>query len=494
MKSLVTSFKGMFSNGSQHVPEVKSIEIPLIQRDYAQGRDIKSVKRIRKNFLHTIHRAVVHGEYVNLDFIYGCVEDGSLKPLDGQQRLTTLFLLHWYLAYRADHLAQEKAWLRFSYSTRLSARLFCDELVGNIPPRETEDISAWIKDQPWYLYPWRNDPTIQSMLVMIDAIHEIFKEDDCVAAWERLTDIENPAISFHLLPLEEMGLSDNDLYIKMNSRGKPLTVFENFKARFEQSLAVWNPERAEEFARKVDGIWADLLWPYRGDNNIVDDEFMKYFHFVTEVCKWREGEANSISDEVEILAEHIYGKSNPKADEHLKFMFDAFDTWNKADIGLVFENLFAATPRPLTSGDTSKTVLFAPQTDPEINLFLSCCRNYGIIKGPRREFTFRYTLLLYAVLLHRLENTPEIARRLRILRNLIDASENILRIENMPMLIKEVERIVVQGSLKDVGTFNQSQVEEERLKEQLICANPAVNQALYQLEDHRLLRGCLASF
>ena len=33
-----------------------------------------------------------------------------------------------------------------------------------------------------------------------------------------------------------MGLND-DLYIKMNSRGKPLTEFENFKARFQGLIA-----------------------------------------------------------------------------------------------------------------------------------------------------------------------------------------------------------------------------------------------------------------
>ena len=37
--------------------------------------------------------------------------------------------------------------------------------------------------------------------------------------------------------------SGEDLYIKMNSRGKPLTPFENFKARFEQAIA-WAGDKA----------------------------------------------------------------------------------------------------------------------------------------------------------------------------------------------------------------------------------------------------------
>ena len=125
---------------------------------------------------------------------------------------------------------------------------------------------------------------------MLDAIAGQFQNDDLDAAWERLTDEADPAVWFQLLPIDEMG-SAEDLYIKMNSRGKPLTEFEAFKARLGQTIA--HTGRAEEFGRKIDGAWADLLWQYRGDNDIVDDEFMNYFDFVLEICEWREGRIRS---------------------------------------------------------------------------------------------------------------------------------------------------------------------------------------------------------
>ena len=72
------------------------------------------------------------------------------------------------------------------------------------------------------------------MLVMIDAIHDVGSPTATPAArGQRLIAGDAPAISFQLLPIDDMG-SGEDLYIKMNSRGKPLTPFENFKARFEQ--------------------------------------------------------------------------------------------------------------------------------------------------------------------------------------------------------------------------------------------------------------------
>ena len=238
-----------------------------------------------------------------------------------QQRLTTLFLLHWYLASAADRLDAGAAWTRFSYATRASARLFCERLAANPLPQDEDVPSAWIIDQPWYLYVWRTDPTIQSMLVMIDAIHReiqrLHPDLDARAAWERLTRAESPAVSFYLLPLDDME-SDEDLYIKMNSRGKPLTPFENFKARFEQDIQ--HSDRADEFAHKIDGAWSDLLWPFHGGDNIVDDEFIRYIGFITELCEFREGRV-VYAGRLGPRARAVFGEGNERANEHLDFLF-----------------------------------------------------------------------------------------------------------------------------------------------------------------------------
>ena len=124
MSGFITSYAGLFSPPTGDAPQVTSIEIPLIQRDYAQGRTDSRTFDIRERFLDVLHEALTEGRDVGLDFIYGDVEDGTLRPLDGQQRLTTLFLLHWYLGYRAAQLSEPQAWMSFSYATRPSARLF----------------------------------------------------------------------------------------------------------------------------------------------------------------------------------------------------------------------------------------------------------------------------------------------------------------------------------------------------------------------------------
>jgi hypothetical protein len=279
----------------QLLDECPRIEVPLIQRDYAQGRETE--KEVRDHFLKALHDALVRAQGdsprpLNLDFVYGSMEGGdprSFLPLDGQQRLTTLFLLHWYLAWRDEQLfeLQSMVWdgkhSRFTYGVRPSSREFFDELVRYVPdttPDKVPTIRKLLENQPWFFLHWRLDPTIQSALVMLEAIHGLFRLTTNLFA--RLMDNERPAITFQLLPLEHFGLTD-DLYIKMNARGKPLTPFETFKARFEELLNDLYPTEtrklgdgtvsvAEFFERQIDTQWTDFFWTYKSvETHTFDD-------------------------------------------------------------------------------------------------------------------------------------------------------------------------------------------------------------------------------
>ena len=41
MKSYITSYNALFARRAADAPVVERIEIPIIQRDYAQGRDTR---------------------------------------------------------------------------------------------------------------------------------------------------------------------------------------------------------------------------------------------------------------------------------------------------------------------------------------------------------------------------------------------------------------------------------------------------------------------
>lgn len=296
-------------NYKQLLQRHEYIRIPIIQRDYAQGRPAE--KEVRERFLRTLKDALSKPADdtslpLNLDFIYGSVESNEqtrFLPLDGQQRLTTLFLLHWYLAWKDNQWpAFEELFLseghsRFVYSVRPSSNEFFDQLVTYRPDAMPQDITSLkdrIVDQPWYFRSWRLDPTIQAVLHMLDAIHDKFGESNGLFA--RLLDEDQPAITFQLLDLDNFGLSD-DLYIKMNARGKPLTAFETFKARYEQELGNQLQEvpfsigeqafgAADYLARRMDTTWADLFWKHRkAGSNLYDEAFMNVFRAVALITR-----------------------------------------------------------------------------------------------------------------------------------------------------------------------------------------------------------------
>jgi hypothetical protein len=273
---------------------VDAVEIPIIQRDYAQGREQSA--DVLDAFLASMRVALQGepGQALDLDFIYGTFEeDGSkvLSLLDGQQRLTTLFLLHWYLAMCEGQLEDFRTrWTkrgrsRFTYATRPSSLEFFDALAHAVVELPSENsarsgrLSAVLIDSNWFFLSWRTDPTVKACITTLDAIARKFGITK--GLYSRLIDEERPPITFHFIDLERFGLTD-DLYIKMNARGKPLTPFENFKAWLVGRVA--NEPWAKGFDLALDQKWMDLFWRLAPKQNsaavasAVDDLYLRFMY------------------------------------------------------------------------------------------------------------------------------------------------------------------------------------------------------------------------
>lgn len=283
--------------------ESKKIVIPIIQRDYAQGREGKEF--LRERFLGQLFDVLQEtSESLTLDFVYGSVEENTLYPLDGQQRLTTLWLLYWYLALCAGTLNEDKAVLqRFSYETRVSSRTFCQKLcdINEEYKLKNHGIRSFICNQCWYYSAYDQDPTIQSMLRMLegtdikdsnkiditDGIEEYFikrggTKEKAKILLERLKDEGNAPIKFYLLNMEDknMPLTD-DLYIKMNARGKILTDFENFKAdllKYKLRDREYLIPENDKFSVLMDTDWTDIFWHFRSTENHIDEIYMSFLN------------------------------------------------------------------------------------------------------------------------------------------------------------------------------------------------------------------------
>jgi hypothetical protein len=490
------------------------IEIPKIQRDYAQGRNIDKIPQLRKDFLQSLYNAICQdNKSLDFDFVYGAVEidkiDNKLLPLDGQQRLTTLFLLHWYLATKENEINEIneiKAVLsKFSYETRISSRDFCNSLVENgvtIPFNNTNvKVSDLIKDAYWFYTSWDKDPTIRSMLTMIDDIHSVFKEVE--NGFEKLKrDIDsNPPITFRFLELKNFGLTDN-LYIKMNARGKALTDFENFKAKFIQVVSEILPARLTEFSTKIDTVWTHIFWEYK-ESDTIDNPFMRYMYFITEMLYV---ESQSV---LPTTNPFLYNESSiPRINydlikvvynnkENISFLIDAFDFWSKIKTppNRFMDEIFSERY------NVDKVVIF----DGKCNLWKRCLEgdSFGI-----SEKTLLYTLIKRAVILDEYSSSKDVVELLRVIRNLLlrvrQASNNRynsnLRFDFMKRQLKDIAEILVkktniyqlliQAEFGMTG-FAKESVDSEVNKAIIIKNDCAKKESIHQLEDNPLFRGCV---
>lgn len=479
---------------------LNGIEIPLIQRDYAQGRDMPKVEDIRRRFVGALKKALINNEPITLDFVYGEIDNNrTLIPLDGQQRLTTLFLLHWYIARREGVSEDKLAFLtKFSYATRYSAREFCKRLVSPAyqPDFNRFKLSEEITDQNWMPLDWENDSTISAMLRMIDYIHVMFN-NSCNNLWPRL---EAGCISFYFLPIKQLGATD-DLYIKMNSRGKPLTEFENVKAEWKASIRAISPsimpqqdaEQLQEIELKLDNDWTDLLWPYRNGqtgssaDDVVDDKFIRYLRFLTDIIYYKDEELKKNSSDILSIVEDLF-RDSEKALEHLEFIERGFDCWLHVDIEHLFNTYLTTTP---TASDPQKCVVAAP-----VNVFAQACYTYGDMNGRTRLFPIGRSVMLYAFLYYLQHketiSDTQFARRIRIITNLIKQSEYELREDNMPNLLRQTEYILTHGDIEEgYLNFNANQLAEEHEKAVWLQTHADKADTLCRLENHPLLQGAI---
>lgn len=298
--------------------------IPIIQRDYAQGR--KENDYIRKTFLKDIKNCLCSEQtkQLTLDFIYGNIEckncdDKRFYPLDGQQRLTTLWLVYWYISFKAGNLSEDGERLKkFTYETRRSSRDFCMALCDKVDSakgvNDNESIVDYIKSQTWFYSAWLQDPTISAMLRTLGGegdnnIEKIFKQCDFNNLRLQLIKADSNPIQFELMIIggDKLPISD-DLYIKMNARGKPLTNFENFKAdlvawiQHQQNGDQTNFEAVKDtasslsysqhFPIQIDNAWTDVFWNYAKNyakdsfDGKIDDQYFAFINrfVVNKIC------------------------------------------------------------------------------------------------------------------------------------------------------------------------------------------------------------------
>lgn len=331
-------------------PNIKVV-VPKIQRAYAQGR--KSEANIRNQFVDEIFNALESGSILELSFIYGSkVRSGDGKSyrfelLDGQQRLTTLVLLHWFLACATDH--EIPSFIKaFNYETRTTSESFLKELAGNPLDVNNEKPSDAIRNRKWYTPSYDKDNSVRGMLRMLDAIYYRYQaSNNKVELFDNLKNLK-----FYELDLDDFGLTE-EIYVKMNARGLQLTPFENFKADLTKLLKDESiPEYIKEvkmdiaghpmvpyylsISQKIDNRWLDIFWEKSdADGREYCDRFFRFFYrfFTTKFF---------LEIQKDLKAEAFRPKKQPDSEESKiwKFLWDLSPEQDKNYLGFKYYDSF----------------------------------------------------------------------------------------------------------------------------------------------------------
>ena len=455
-----------------------SITIPTLQRDYIYGAGTEKTETVLNNILDTFKKAFESGQEETLDFVYGSESKAKeFMPLDGQQRLTTLYLLHYYAAliakypegYTKDDEEKNFATLnKFSYATRNCTIAFCNQLlitkyrevrevVLNSDEGAENVISEYLKDLDDFRGSFYTDPSVMSMLVVLDRIHQKFCGMDYL--WERLTSDDCP-INFYQLDFGIFDLSD-DLYNKMNSRGKPLTGFEIFKAKMHKQIKKQDKQKADNIAIKLDTDWMQYIWEtlgYTQDLKTVDPAYMWFlknmFRFFDYVSGHRKQQFDKLDDNC-LLA-------NMSSSWRVRAMENVFDT---------FASKSEAIPNTIRE---------------DYNGFIAEC-----VKSDMHN---NRMLLLYAIylgLFYALEEN-EFIYRYRHVRNVTNNSSDIIREDFMYLLLVDVTHLM-QGKLLCMATpqkLNNNSWVEEQEKDR----HREVWNRLFIYEDITEINGTLNAF
>lgn len=456
------------------------IEVPIIQRDYAQGRETEEVTRLRDKFINNfLIESLISAQNIELDFVYGSIlidkEHGGSSsifiPLDGQQRLTTLFLLHFFVALKEGTLHEiRKNLSSFTYETRPSAHDFCARLIERFEAKNIKNIKAEIQDTEWYSELWDNDPTVFGMLNMLDTFaknEKLIQADHNLL--ERLINPKKEIISFYFIPLENFGLTEN-LYIRMNARGKLLTDFENFKSEFFKIIN-YNHDLLEIVKDKIEYQWVENLWQYRTkESYVVDSPFMYFLSFITEMLYFKNAEYRATNYESNFLdfklLREIYS-----VEENLVFFIFAFDSVK------------------ILNKQSDKNILWKDNSTLQDVLA-------GVVKG--RVDTNEFFILFSAInFFYSNKSDLHFDDFIRVVRNLTNNTNDNSRRE-WPRLLESIQKLITQKNVynhllnlndKELTGFDLDQRKEEKFKAELFNLYPDSKKSLFAAEDNANFSG-----
>lgn len=304
MKAGKYSIKELFSNR-----DIEQIVIPEIQRDYVWGKKeveglLNSIMEDYNNFKsmeETIVQPNIDLEIkkafddfykkqmysCNVGFIYAYNDPeytGKYFLIDGQQRLTTIYLLLLVLASKNMLFREkfEKIYMLsnspvIDYRVRVASANFLKEVVVNYVDKDIQ-----IEDQSWYYNEYKNDKTISSVISNLKILSEFIAANNLED--EEFINYVQEYIEFWYFDtnISEQG---EELYIYMNARGEQMQENENLKADLLGKIKLKGLEAKSvseiknEWGTKWED-WQSFFWRNRQNNANADKGFNEFINCI----------------------------------------------------------------------------------------------------------------------------------------------------------------------------------------------------------------------
>lgn len=289
------------------------IYIPDMQRDYCWGmtKSDKSENTLFKNFLDTLVQNYNENKTdFTMGLFYGYVEDRRIYLCDGQQRITSLYLILLY-AYKLGKV--DKGLLihnnmpSLQYAVRDSSLFFLNDLVEHI--KNIQNIDN-IKKADWYFDEYNNDDTIQNIIeVLMTLENESNKIND-----DKFISYILKEINFIFIDMKKRE-NGEETYVLLNTTGEPLTAVENLKPY----LVFNNTDKMEKYAE----IWEEIehfFWIKTNQNyEMAEKCFMEFLRWVVKLTCYEK--SVNILKEKDILYS-FFTKEEKLAMEVIKEYFD----------------------------------------------------------------------------------------------------------------------------------------------------------------------------
>jgi hypothetical protein len=377
---------------------------------------------------------------------------------------------------------------------RPSSHEFFDELVNWYPSTFTNitSFSDIIIDQSWFFLSWKQDPTIQSALTMLNEINEVFSQTE--GFYDRLVNTEHPYITFQLLDLKNFGLSD-DLYIKMNARGKSLTTFETFKARLEQHIdTIFQTETRElherqvsikdYFSHRIDTAWADLFWHYRDPKtHLFDDKIMHLIRTLATVT--RNPDITGIDNVLKDLRESKVSFSFLTYQKHqcldrslLETLIIVLDAWcgqTEQGIKTYLSNTNYYDEKEVFNKVIRDSTKLSYEELVQFHAYCAYIVKHQNANQSNNCFDNWMRIIRNLTINTSYDRLDDFKRSIRSVNDLLNESNNILE------YLSNID-VTVQG-------FNAQQIREEKLKAQLIRKSDEWHSRILQAERHGYFKG-----